>query len=78
MTSFKERGAPDGIKVDRRGNIWFGGPGGLWITDAAGKRLGTILNERNVNMAFGDADGRGLYITTFTGLVRIRLASPAF
>jgi hypothetical protein len=31
-----------------------------------------------VNLAFGGADGKGLYITTFSGLVRIRLNSPAF
>lgn len=78
MSQASERGAPDGIKVDRAGNVWFGGPGGLWIVNAAGKRLGLILNERNVNMAFGDADGRALYITTFTGLVKIRLAASAF
>ncbi|MBM3777316.1 MAG: SMP-30/gluconolactonase/LRE family protein [Acidimicrobiia bacterium] len=78
MSQAKERGGPDGIKVDRAGNVWFGGPGGLWIVSPAGTHLGTILNERNVNMAFGDADGRGLYVTTFTGLVKIRLQQAAF
>jgi gluconolactonase len=74
----KGPGNPDGIKVDRRGNVWFGGAGGLWIVSAEGTHLGTILNERNVNLAFGDADGKSLYITTFSGLVRIRLNAPAF
>ena len=78
LTGFSEPGSPDGIKVDRRGNVWFGGAGGLWIVSPEGTHLGTILNERNVNLAFGDADGRGLYITTFSGLVRIRLNAPAF
>ena len=68
---------PDGIKVDQRGNVWFGGPGGLWVVSPEGARLGLIRNERNINLAFGDADGKGLYITTFTGLVRIRLNSSA-
>ena len=77
MAAAKERGSPDGIKVDRSGNLWFGGPGGLWIVSPAGRHLGTILNERNVNLAFGDPDGRGLYITTFTGIVRVRLNAPA-
>lgn len=78
MSRATERGGPDGIKVDRAGNLWFGGPGGLWIVSPTGTHLGTILNERNVNMAFGDPDGRSLYITTFTGLVRIRLRQSAF
>lgn len=77
MTGEKEPGGPDGMKVDRRGNLFFGGPGGLWITSPQGKRLGIVRNRRNTNLAFGDADGRGLYIMTFTGVVRIRLASPA-
>ena len=77
MTGAPERGGPDGIKVDRSGNVWFGGPGGLWIVSPEGTQLGLIRNERNINLAFGDADGRGLYIVTFTGLVRVRLNAPA-
>lgn len=77
MSGATERGGPDGIKVDQRGNVWFGGPGGLWVVSPEGTRLGLIRNERNINLAFGDADGKGLYITTFTGLVKIRLNSPA-
>lgn len=77
MTAEKEPGGPDGFKVDTRGNLFFGGAGGLWITSPDGTHLGTIRNRRNTNLAFGDADGRGLYIMTFTGVARIRLASPA-
>lgn len=78
MAAAPERGGPDGMKVDRKGNLYFGGPGGLWIVSPEGKHLGTILNERNINVAFGDPDGKGLYIVTFTGVVRIRLNAPAF
>ncbi len=62
---------------DLRGNLFFGGAGGLWIASPEGKHLGTIRNARNVNMAFGGADGRDLYIMTFVGVRRIRLAAPA-
>ena len=34
--------AIDGIKVDRDGNLYVCGPGGVWIIDPAGKHLGTI------------------------------------
>ncbi|MDO8795539.1 MAG: SMP-30/gluconolactonase/LRE family protein [Vicinamibacterales bacterium] len=77
MTGEKLPGQPDGFKVDRKGNLFFGGAGGLWITSPDGKHLGTIRNPRNTNMAFGGADGRDLYIMTFTGVRRIRLAAPA-
>lgn len=43
-----------------------------------GEHLGTLLtSEMPVNLAFGDADGKTLYMTAFTGLYRIRLKFPA-
>ena len=77
MSMEQAPGGPDGFKVDKRGNLFFGGAGGLWITSPTGKHLGTILNKRNTNMAFGDPDGKALYIMTFTGVARVRLAAPA-
>jgi gluconolactonase len=66
--------ALDGIKVDVRGNLYVSGPGGLWILSPAGAHLGTIrAPELPANFAFGDADGRTLYLTARTGLYRIRL-----
>ena len=41
------------------------------------RHLGTIrLPELAANMAWGDADGRTLYLTARTSLYRIRLAVP--
>jgi gluconolactonase len=72
-----EPGAPDGMKVDREGNIYCTGPGGFWITDSAGKNLGRILPpELPANLAWGDADWRSLYLTSRTGLYRIRMNVP--
>jgi gluconolactonase len=69
--------ALDGIKVDRRGNLYVSGPGGLWIISAEGRHLGTIgLPELPANFAWGDADGRTLYLTARTGLYRMRLGVP--
>ncbi|HKB14768.1 MAG TPA: SMP-30/gluconolactonase/LRE family protein [Planctomycetota bacterium] len=75
MGSAPEPEALDGIKVDRAGNLFVSGPGGLWVISAEGKHLGTVrLPELPANLAWGDADGRTLYLTARTGLYRLRLA----
>lgn len=67
-------GAPDGLKVDKAGNLYMTGPGGLWIASPEGKHLGTIQTpEIASNCAWGDADGKSLFITARTGLYRIKL-----
>jgi gluconolactonase len=63
----------DGMKVDQEGNLYLSGPGGLWIISAKGKHLGTIAGpEHPHNMAWGDEDGKTLYLCAKTGLYRIR------
>lgn len=70
-------GGPDGIKVDRSGNIYGAGPGGVWILSPEGKHLGTIdMPERMSNVAWGGADARTLYITASTSVYRITLKIP--
>ena len=77
MTGAPGDDALDGVKVDRRGNLYVSGPGGLWIISAGGKHLGTIRGpEHPHNLAWGDEDGRTLYLTAQTGLYRIRLNIP--
>lgn len=64
----------DGIKVDQKGNLYVSAPGGLWVISAEGKLLGTIIAPRHAhNMAWGDADGKTLYLCARSGLYRIRL-----
>jgi len=77
MSSDKAPGGTDGMKVDQKGNVYCTGPGGIWIMSPAGKHLGTIrVPESPTNFAFGDADGRGLYITARRSLFRIRVMMP--
>jgi len=77
MTSAPGEDAIDGLKVDRLGNVYVSGPGGLWILSPAGKHLGTVVGPEHAhNFAWGDADGRTLYLTAQTGLYRIRLNIP--
>jgi gluconolactonase len=73
----KTPGGPDGIRVDKKGNIYGSGPGGVWIISPEGKHLGTIkVPEVVANVAWGDKDGKTLYITASTSLYRIKLSVP--
>jgi gluconolactonase len=77
MTGAPGEDAMDGIKVDQQGNLYVSGPGGLWILSSEGKHLGTLKGpEHPHNLAWGDDDGRTLYLTAQTGLYRIRLNVP--
>jgi gluconolactonase len=70
-------GNTDGMKVDRSGNIYCSGPGGVWIVSPQGKHLGTIVPaERVANLAFGDADSKTLYMVGGRSLWRIRVNTP--
>jgi gluconolactonase len=67
-------GVPDGMKVDRAGNIYATGPAGIIIFAPDGKQLGMIqLPELAANCAWGDADGKSLYMTARTGIYRIKV-----
>lgn len=75
VTSETAAGVPDGMKVDNKGNLYCTGPGGIWVFSSGGKHLGNIdPPEVPANLAWGDADGKTLYITARTGLYRIKLA----
>jgi gluconolactonase len=77
MTSAPGDEALDGLKVDQRGNLYVSGPGGLWILSPEAKHLGTIRTpELPANFAWGDEDGRTLYMTARTSLYRVRLGIP--
>ena len=66
-------GAPDGIKVDAKGNVFSTGPGGCLILDPAGKLLGRILCGRpTANVAFGNGGSR-LYLTSDDRVLRVAL-----
>lgn len=75
-----KKGLPDGMKVDRLGNLFATGPGGIFILSPEGRHLGTIVTgEPTANCAFGDV-GSALYMTANDKLLRIRLKTkgPGF
>jgi gluconolactonase len=79
-------GIGDGMKVDRLGNLYStsgAGPGIIRVTAPNGTLLG-LLNlpitdvepKRQIcatNVAFGDPDGKGLYVTACDVVYRIRM-----
>jgi gluconolactonase len=85
-TVFVNGEGSDGIKVDVKGNVYTttgAGPGEVRIFSPAGVRIGTIklpVSNREpraqicaTNVAFGDSDGKGLYITACEHVYRVRM-----
>lgn len=74
-----QRGVPDGLKVDAHGNVFTSGPGGVWVLRPDGKLIGKIaVPEVTTNVAFGEADGKTLFITAGKSLYRVRLKVEGF
>lgn len=66
------KGSCDGLKVDRAGNLWATGPGGVLVISSAGKHLGTLATGvPTANCGWGD-DGSTLYITANNMLLRLK------
>jgi gluconolactonase len=75
----KGEGVPDGIKVDKNGNLFVTGPGGIWVWNKSGNHLGTILlPEQPANLAWGDKDYSTLYITATTSVYRLQMKTHGF
>ena len=67
-----KKGLPDGMKVDKDGNLFAAGPGGVLVISPDGKHLGTInTGEKTANCNWGD-DGSILYMTADHFLCRIQ------
>lgn len=68
----RPREVPDGLKLDRAGNVWAAGHGGVVVISPQGQHLGTIdVGEVIANCAWGD-DGRTLYFTAGTMVCRVK------
>lgn len=68
------QGCPDGMKIDSQGNIYCTGAGGIWVFDRFATHLGIIvIPEIPANLAWGDDDLKGLYITACTSIYKLRV-----
>ena len=69
----KEVGFPDGVKVDKNGNIFTAGPGGIWIFSPSGELLGKIKPGEWASNCNFNKDQSILYITADDYLLRVKL-----
>lgn len=75
----KGEGVPDGMKVDKNGNIFVTGPKGIWVWDKDGNHLGTIvMPEQPANLTWGGKDFTALYITATTSVYRLQTRTTGF
>jgi gluconolactonase len=55
------------------------GPEGIWVWDAEGKRIGTIvLPQQPANLAWGEADYGTLYISASKSVYKLRTKAHGF
>jgi gluconolactonase len=74
LTDVPGNDAIDGIKVDVEGRLWVCGPSGIHLVSPRGEQLALLrLPEDPHNLAWGDDDGRTLYITALTSVYRLRV-----
>ncbi len=67
------KGLPDGLKIDKNGNVFATGPGGVWIFNKDGKVLGKIkVDEATSNCAFSP-DEKTLFITNDMYVLRLKM-----
>jgi gluconolactonase len=65
-------GLPDGMAIDRAGNLFATGPGGVHVFAPDGNLLGRISTGTGIaNCKFGE-DGQTLFLTSNNMLVRVR------
>jgi len=67
------KGLPDGFKVDKNGNIFASGPGGIYIFNSEAKKLGMIRLENPASNCALSADEKTLYITNDMYALRVKL-----
>lgn len=68
-------GGPDGLTVDRQGNLFAARPGGVNVFAPDGTLLGAIeIGSTTSNCAWGE-DGSVLYITASTAVYRMELTT---
>ncbi|HRI78705.1 MAG TPA: SMP-30/gluconolactonase/LRE family protein [Cyclobacteriaceae bacterium] len=73
-SSEKTPGLCDGFKIDKQGNIFAAGPGGVWIFNKTGKPIGKIkLDGVTASNCALTPDNKVLYITAVQYLLRVKL-----
>jgi gluconolactonase len=67
-----DKGVPDGIRCDERGNVWSSAGDGVHVFSPNGELLGKIfVPETPANLCFGGEDGKTLFMTARNSLYSI-------
>ena len=68
-----DKGVPDGIRCDEKGNVWSSAGDGVQVFSPDGKLIGRVpVPESPANLCFGGPDGKTLFITARTSLYAIQ------
>ena len=67
------KGVPDGFKIDKNGNMFATGPGGVYIFNSEGKKLGLIRLDNATSNCALSPDEKTLYITNDMFVLRVKL-----
>ena len=68
-----DAGMPDGLKIDKKGNVFATGPGGIWVFNKAGKLLGKIRVDDLASNCCFSSDEKALYVTNNHRVLRVDL-----
>jgi gluconolactonase len=68
-----DKGVPDGMRIDEKGNLWSSAGDGVQIFSPQGNLIGRIaVPESPANLCFGGQDGKTLFMTARTSLYSIQ------
>jgi len=67
------KGLPDGLKIDKNGNVFATGPGGLYIFNSEGKLLGRLSLDNATSNCALSPDEKTLYITNDMYVLRLKM-----
>lgn len=68
-------GVPDGLKVDRRGNVFAAGPGGIYVVAPDGTHLGSFLTGVATSNSAWGGDGSVFYFTAGSTIYRVQVTT---
>jgi gluconolactonase len=73
------RGAPDGMRVDRYGRLFVTGPNGIWVINRHGEHIGTVqIPHGMANLAWGGPNYSKLHITASNTVYTLQTKTHGF
>jgi gluconolactonase len=66
-------GLPDGFKIDKSGNVFATGPGGVYIFNSEGKKLGLLRLDNSTSNCALSPDEKTLYVTNDMYVLRLKM-----